>query len=66
MSASLPSFRTIDPAIIKPSELHPFLVGAVAPRPVALASTVDAEGNVNLSPYSFFNCFGSNSMPKVG
>lgn len=55
-----PSFHTIDPAIIKPSELHPFLVGAVAPRPVALASTVDAAGNVNLSPYSFFNCFGSN------
>lgn len=55
-----PSFRTIDPATIKPSELHPFLVGAVAPRPVAFASTVDAEGNVNLSPYSFFNCFGSN------
>lgn len=58
--SALPSFRTIDPAIIKPSELHPFLVGAVAPRPVAFASTVDAEGNVNLSPYSFFNCFGSN------
>ncbi|QIL74527.1 flavin reductase family protein [Hymenobacter sp. HDW8] len=57
---SFPSFRTIDPATIKPSELHPFLVGAVAPRPVAFASTVDAEGNVNLSPYSFFNCFGSN------
>lgn len=58
--SALPSFRTIDPATIKPSELHPFLVGAVAPRPVAFASTVDAAGNVNLSPYSFFNCFGSN------
>ncbi|GAA3948390.1 flavin reductase family protein [Hymenobacter algoricola] len=56
----LPSFRTLDPALLKPSELHPFLVGAVAPRPVAFASTISADGQVNLSPYSFFNCFGSN------
>ncbi|GAA4006832.1 flavin reductase family protein [Hymenobacter fastidiosus] len=54
------SFRTIDPAHLKPSELHPFLVGAIAPRPVAFASTISADGSVNLSPYSFFNCFGSN------
>ena len=54
------SFRTLDPALLKPSELHPFLVGAVAPRPVAFASTISADGSVNLSPYSFFNCFGSN------
>ncbi|UOQ51439.1 flavin reductase family protein [Hymenobacter cellulosivorans] len=62
MLSSVPtaSFRTIDPAVIKPSELHPFLVGAVAPRPVAFASTISADGSVNLSPYSFFNCFGSN------
>lgn len=56
----MPTFRTLDPTTIKPSELHPFLVGAVAPRPVAFASTIDAAGSVNLSPYSFFNCFGSN------
>ncbi|SHJ47654.1 NADH-FMN oxidoreductase RutF, flavin reductase (DIM6/NTAB) family [Hymenobacter daecheongensis DSM 21074] len=55
-----PSFRTIDPAQLKPSELHPFLVGAIAPRPVAFASTISADGSVNLSPYSFFNAFGSN------
>jgi flavin reductase (DIM6/NTAB) family NADH-FMN oxidoreductase RutF len=36
------------------------MVGAVAPRPVAFASTVDAGGRVNLSPYSFFNAFSSN------
>jgi len=53
-------FRTLDPALLQPSELHPFLVGAVAPRPVAFASTISADGQVNLSPYSFFNCFGSN------
>ena len=35
----------------------PLLGGAVAPRPIAFASTVDADGNVNLSPYSFFNVF---------
>ena len=36
------------------------MVGAVAPRPVAFASTVSADGTVNLSPYSFFNAFSSN------
>ncbi len=36
------------------------MLGAIAPRPIAFASTVDNEGNVNLSPFSFFNCFGSN------
>lgn len=36
------------------------LQSAVAPRPIALASTVDADGNVNLSPFSFFNVFGTN------
>ncbi|MBC3539901.1 flavin reductase family protein [Rufibacter sp. H-1] len=36
------------------------MLGAIAPRPIAFASTVDKEGNVNLSPFSFFNCFGSN------
>ena len=35
----------------------PLLGGAVAPRPIAFASTVDADGHVNLSPYSFFNVF---------
>nr|WP_181305951.1 flavin reductase family protein [Rufibacter sp. XAAS-G3-1] len=36
------------------------MLGAIAPRPIAFASTVDLDGNVNLSPFSFFNCFGSN------
>ncbi|GAB3224303.1 flavin reductase family protein [Hymenobacter seoulensis] len=53
-------FRSIVPTDLKPSDWHPFMVGAVAPRPVAFVSTQDAEGNVNLSPFSFFNCFGSN------
>lgn len=36
------------------------MLAAVAPRPIAFASTIDKEGNVNLSPFSFFNCFGAN------
>ena len=53
-------FHSLSPTDLTPAQWHPFLVGAVAPRPVAFASTVDAEGRVNLSPYSFFNAFSSN------
>jgi len=41
-------------------ELFKFMLAAVAPRPICFASTVDKEGSVNLSPYSFFNAFSSN------
>jgi len=41
-------------------ELHTYLQYAIAPRPICFASTVDKAGNVNLSPFSFFNLFGSN------
>jgi flavin reductase (DIM6/NTAB) family NADH-FMN oxidoreductase RutF len=51
---------SIDPKDIPTSKLHGYLLGAVAPRPIAFASTVDAEGNPNLSPYSFFNVFSAN------
>src|SRR6187402_1763728 len=51
---------TIDPKEIPTPQLHAYLLGAVTPRPIAFASTVDRDGNVNLSPFSFFNCFGSN------
>ncbi len=50
----------IDPREISNSNLHAYLLGSVIPRPIALASTIDREGNINLSPFSFFNCFGSN------
>ncbi|TAF00057.1 MAG: flavin reductase family protein, partial [Runella slithyformis] len=40
--------------------LHSYLQGVIAPRPIALASTIDLNGNVNLSPFSFFNVFGTN------
>lgn len=39
--------------------LHAYLLGSVAPRPICFASTVDEEGIPNLSPFSFFNVFGS-------
>lgn len=52
--------KSIDPAAIPATELHQILLGAVAPRPIALASTVDANGRPNLSPFSFYNAFGVN------
>lgn len=51
---------TINPKDVTVPEMHSYLLGAVAPRPIAFASTVDKEGKVNLSPFSFFNCFGAN------
>ncbi len=40
--------------------MHTYLLGAVAPRPIAFASTIDKSGNINLSPFSFFNVFSAN------
>ena len=51
---------TIDPKEIPVSKLHQYLLGAVGPRPIAFASTLDSQGRPNLSPFSFFNVFGSN------
>ena len=51
---------SINPSDISTPKLHGYLLSAVAPRPIALASTMDAEGNVNLSPFSFFNVFSAN------
>ncbi len=50
----------IDPKKIPVPQLHGYLQSAVSPRPIAFASTVDKEGNVNLSPFSFFNVVSSN------
>jgi flavin reductase (DIM6/NTAB) family NADH-FMN oxidoreductase RutF len=54
------SYKEIDPKTIKTPELHGLLLGAIAPRPIAFASTIDKAGNENLSPFSFFNVFGAN------
>jgi flavin reductase (DIM6/NTAB) family NADH-FMN oxidoreductase RutF len=49
----------IVPGEIKTAQLHAYLLGSIAPRPICFASTVDKDGNANLSPFSFFNVFGS-------
>lgn len=49
----------IVPSEIKTALLHSYLLGSVAPRPICFASTIDEDGNPNLSPFSFFNVFGS-------
>ena len=51
---------SIDPKDISTKRLHGYLLGAIAPMPIAFASTIDEEGNPNLSPFSFFNVFGAN------
>lgn len=53
-------YKTIELKGLKPAERQNFLQHAIAPRPVCFASTIDKEGNVNLSPFSFFNLFSSN------
>lgn len=50
---------TINPQDVPVPVLHHYLQGAIAPRPIAFASTIDKNGNVNLSPFSFFNLFGT-------
>ncbi|MFN4256643.1 MAG: flavin reductase family protein [Saprospiraceae bacterium] len=51
---------TVEPGTIPTKDLHQFILAAVAPRPIAFASTVSADGVPNLAPYSFFNAFSSN------
>lgn len=57
--------KTIDPAQTPLRDLSGYLNGAIAPRPIAFASTVDAAGRVNLSPFSYFNVFGLNPVTLV-
>ena len=51
---------TIDTSVTKNPQLHHYLLGAVGPRPICFASTIDQEGNKNIAPFSFFNVFSSN------
>jgi flavin reductase (DIM6/NTAB) family NADH-FMN oxidoreductase RutF len=51
---------TIDTSITKNPQLHHYLLGAVGPRPICFASTIDKDGNKNIAPFSFFNVFSSN------
>ena len=50
---------TFDPNELSTAKLYGFLSTAVAPRPIAFASTVDVQGRVNLSPFSYFNVFST-------
>ena len=51
---------TFDPKQLDLRRLHGYLLGSVAPRPIALASTIDLQAQVNLSPFSYFNVFSAN------
>ena len=51
---------SFDPKDLSTGRLHGYLLSAVAPRPIAFASTIDADGNPNLSPFSYFNVFSTN------
>lgn len=52
--------QSFDPKDLETGKLHGYLLSAVAPRPIAFASTVDVDGKPNLSPFSFFNVFSAN------
>lgn len=52
--------RSFNPSDLHIKDLHQYIVGAIAPRPIAFASTLDENGVANLAPYSFFNAFSSN------
>ena len=51
---------SITPSELPTARLHGYLLGAVGPRPIAFASTIDEKNRPNLSPFSFFNVFSSN------
>lgn len=51
---------SVDPKELSIPVLHQYLLGGIGPRPIAFASTIDAEGRDNLAPFSFFNVFSAN------
>lgn len=55
--------KTILPSELSPVQLQTIMQTSIAPRPIALASTVDKDGNANLSPFSFFNMF--STVPPI-
>ena len=50
----------INPESLPLGELHAMLLTSIAPRPIGFVSTTDLAGNINLSPFSFYNVFSSN------
>jgi flavin reductase (DIM6/NTAB) family NADH-FMN oxidoreductase RutF len=57
--------KSYDPTGLSTGRFHSHLLSAIAPRPIAFASTIDADGNPNLAPFSFFNAFGSNPSTLI-
>ena len=57
--------KTIRPSDLQPQEFYRYMIGTIGPRPIAFASTVDAAGHVNLSPFSFFTIAGYNPPTLV-
>jgi flavin reductase (DIM6/NTAB) family NADH-FMN oxidoreductase RutF len=53
-------FKSFNPQDIPVAQLHQYMLGSIAPRPIAWASTMDEHGKPNLAPFSFFNFFSSN------
>jgi flavin reductase (DIM6/NTAB) family NADH-FMN oxidoreductase RutF len=51
---------TVKTSELSPAQLQNYMQYAVAPRPICFATTIDAAGNINLSPFSFFNMFSTN------
>jgi flavin reductase (DIM6/NTAB) family NADH-FMN oxidoreductase RutF len=51
---------SVNAADLSPMQLQNYLQYAIAPRPICFASTIDSNGQVNLSPFSFFNMFSTN------
>src|SRR5262249_2862054 len=56
---TLPFMLSINPSDIPVPQMHAYLLGAVGPRPIAFASTVDKDGHPNLAPFSYFNVFST-------
>lgn len=50
---------TLSPSELNVPQLHQYLLGAIGPRPICFASTIDAQGNHNVAPFSFFNVFSA-------
>ena len=56
------TFKEFTPSELPLKDRHRLLIGAITPRPIAFAGTLDSDGHRNLSPFSFFNAFGANPV----
>lgn len=56
----LKAMLQVDPKTTPVPAVHQYLLGGIAPRPIALVATLSEDGVRNLTPFSFFNAFGAN------